>query len=127
MYKNLNILFDGQSKLSNYKDISLIDSSTPHTIFKDEKCFCHLNISKINVTMICGSPNLIEDFQKPIIIFHKGSKSIINNFMFSPKSHRNLLNFEDIHENGYHIKKIDKINLEYILVSPRISLDRHVL
>lgn len=76
--------------------------------------------------MICGSPSLIEDFQKPIIIFHKGSKSIINNFMFSPKSHINLLNFKDIHENGYHIKKLMRLILN-ILVSPRISLDRHEL
>ena len=56
---------------------------------------------------------MIEGFGRAIVILPKGTKLIINNAMFSPKSKRNLLSFKDIRENGYHIQSMDEINLAY--------------
>ena len=103
------------------EDICLIDSGTIHTIFKDKKYFSYLNMGKINVTTIYGSANLIEGFEKIIIILPKGTKLILNNSMFSPKSRRNLMSFKDIRENGYHIKTIDEMNLEYLGITKNVS------
>ncbi|PHT74703.1 Cyclic nucleotide-gated ion channel 1 [Capsicum annuum] len=108
--------------MNNFQeDVYLIDSGTTHTIFKDKKYFSHLNMGKINVTTIFGSTNLIEGFGKIIIILPKGTKFIINNVMFSPKSRRNLISFKDIRENGYHIKTIDEMNLEYLGITKNVS------
>ena len=103
------------------EDICLIDSGTAHTIFKDTKYFSHLNMGKINVTIIFDSANLIEGFKKTIIILSKETKLIINNAMFSPKSWRNLLSFKNIRENGYHIKTFDEMDLEYLGITKNVS------
>ena len=92
----------------------MIDFGTTHTIFKNKKYFSHLSMGKIIVTKIFGSTNMIEGFGRVIVILPKGTKFIINNAMFSPKSKRNLLSFKDIRENGYHIQSMDEINLEYL-------------
>ena len=107
--------------LSKYEDICLIDSGTTHTIFKNKKYFSHLSMGKINVTTIFGSTNMIEGFGRAIVILPKGTKLIINNAMFSPKSKRNLLSFKDIRENGYHIQSMDEINLEYLGITKNVS------
>jgi len=104
----------------------LIDSATTHIIFKNEKYFSHLSMGKINVTIIFGSTNLIEGFRRVIIILPKRDKLIIDNAIFSPKFWRNLLIFNDIRENDYHIKTMDEMNLEYF-ISPRISMGKHLL
>ena len=64
---------------------------------------------------------MIEDFGRAIVILPKGTKLIINNAMFYPKSKRNLLSFKDIRENGYHIQSIDEINLEYLGITKYVS------
>ena len=61
-------------------------------------------MGKINVTTIFGRTNMIEGFGRAIVILPKGTKLIINNAIFSPKSKRNLLSFKYICENGYHIQ-----------------------
>jgi len=87
-----------ESMLPKYENICLIDFGTTHTILKNEKYFSHLSMSKINVTTIFGSTNMIEGFGRAIVILSKGTKFIINNATFFPKSRRNSLSFENICE-----------------------------
>ena len=78
-------------------------------------------MGKINVTTIFGSTNMIEGFGRAIVILPKGTKLIINNAIFSPKSKRNLLSFQDFRENDYYIQSMDEINLEYLSITKNIS------
>ena len=71
--------------------------------------------------VIIGSTNLIEGFGKVNIILLRGKKFTIDNALFSSQSKRNLLNFKNIHCNGYHIA-IDKKNvIGYLHIIPTVS------
>lgn len=59
------------------------------------------------------SANLIEGFGIATILFPRGKKFDIDNTLFSSKSQRNLLCFEDNRRNGYHTETISEKNIEY--------------
>ena len=79
------------------ENFCLADSATTHTILKDKKYFQSLKSCKANVNTISGSLNLIEGFERVIIMLPKGIKLCIDDALYSSKSSRNLLNFKDIH------------------------------
>ena len=111
----------------NNDDICLIDSATTHTILKYEKYFSHLTMGETNVNTISGSAQLIEGSGRATIFLPKGTKMIIHDALFSPKSRRNLLSFKDIRRNGYHIETMNETNGEYLLVTNTISGKKCVL
>ena len=90
------------------ENFCLADSATTHTILKDKKYFQSLILCKANVNTILGSSNLIEGSGRVMIMLLKGTKLCIDDALYSSKSSRNLLNFKDIHDNGYHIETITK-------------------
>lgn len=46
----------------------------------------------------------------------EGSKSFIENALFSPKSQTNLLSFKDIYLNGYHIEIRDDRDMDIFVL-----------
>ena len=51
----------------------------------------------------------------------KGTKICIDNTLYSSKSRRNLLSFNDIRYNGYHIKTNNEDNEEYLYITSMVS------
>ena len=54
-------------------------------------------------------------------IFH------INDVLYSVRSRRNLLNFKDIHHNGYHIESTHDSNKEYLCITHIVSSQKLVM
>ena len=71
--------------------------------FRDKRYFLELTLIKVNVSIIFGTTNLVEGFEKANIMLLNGTRFHINDALYSSKSRRNLLNFKDIRRNGYHI------------------------
>lgn len=112
---------------SNSHDICLIDSGSTHTILRDRKYFVTLTMKNANVNTISGCSNIIEGFGKANIVLQRGTKFVIENALFSSKSLRNLLNFKDIRQNGYHIETVDIDNIEYLYITSIVEGDKCVL
>ncbi|KAL4038648.1 hypothetical protein IC575_002271 [Cucumis melo] len=119
-----HILVD--SKMNN-EDLCLADSATTHTIHKSKKYFSTLTMLEANVNTISGSTSLIEGFGRVNLILPKGIKFTISNALFSSKSKRNLLNFKDIRQNGYHVEINNKNNIEYLYITFIVSHEKRIL
>lgn len=50
------------------------------------------------------------------MLLHGGTILHIDNTLYYPKSHRNLLSFKDIRLNGHHIKIRDDGGIEYLCI-----------
>ncbi|GJW15632.1 disease resistance CC-NBS-LRR class family protein [Tanacetum coccineum] len=61
-----------------------------------------------------GHVDLIEGIGKANFILPNGTKFLINNVVFSPKSSRNLLSFGDIYLNGYDTQTTTIENEKYL-------------
>ena len=81
-------------------DICIPDSGTTHTILKCEKYFSYLKPTKAIINTISGPADLIEGTGKASFTLPNGTKFVINDALFSPKSKRNLLSFNDIYRHG---------------------------
>jgi len=101
----------------------LADSATTHTIFKDKKYFSSLVKQETGVSTISGSSKIIEGSGRANVILCGGTNLNIENALYSPKSHRNLLSFKDIRLNGYHIETRNERNVEYLYIT-RHNLDK---
>lgn len=87
----------------NVWDYCIPDSITTHTILKQKKYFLNLKATKTIVNTISGPVNLIERTGKASFILPIGTKFLIKDTLFSPRSRRNLLSFNDIYSHGYDI------------------------
>ena len=56
-----------------------------------------------------------------------GTRFHINDALYSSKSIRNLLNFKDIHRNGYHIKAMNDCNKGCIYITSIVSSKKLVV
>ena len=108
-------------------DACLADCATTHTILCDKKYFSNISLVKSNVNTILGLVDLIQGFGRATIILPKGTKIHINDALYSTKSKRNLLSFEDIRRNGYHIETMNDDSNEYLLITSIISRGKHIL
>nr|KYP36040.1 hypothetical protein KK1_042864 [Cajanus cajan]KYP36041.1 hypothetical protein KK1_042865 [Cajanus cajan]KYP36042.1 hypothetical protein KK1_042866 [Cajanus cajan] len=63
--------------------------------------------------MLYGITNIIEDSRRTNISLPNGRNLHIKNALYFSKSYRNLLHFEDICLNGYHIETINEGYVEY--------------
>ena len=70
----------------NYEDLCLIDSTTTHTILRNDKYFSSLIMQEANIQTISGSINLIEGFKRVNILLPEGTKLCIDNAIYSTKS-----------------------------------------
>ena len=80
-----------------------------------------MTLIKDNVSTIFGTTNLVESFEIANITLPNGTRFHINDALYSNKSRRNLLNFKDIHRNGYHIETMNEDNIEYLYITSIIS------
>ncbi|CAI0399065.1 unnamed protein product [Linum tenue] len=109
------------------KDVCLVDSASTHTILKDRKYFSSLVFQEANVRTISGSTKLIEGSGKADMVLPGGTKLHIKEGLYSSKSHRNLLSFKDIRQNGYHVETMSEGNIEYISITRECSGKKHTL
>ena len=114
------------SKMTS-EDFCLADNVITHTILKDKKYFQSLKSCKANVNTISGSLNLIEGFERVIIMLPKGTKLCIDNVLYSSKSSRNLLSFKDICYNGYHIETNNEGSEEFLYITSILSDQKLIL
>ena len=63
---------------------------------------------------ISGPEDLIEGIGKAEFILPNGTKFVIDEALFSPKSTRNLLSFNDIYRNGYDTQSITENGNKYL-------------
>ena len=107
----------------NNGDMCLADSTTTHTILKDKKYFSSLIKRETDVSTISGSSKIIEGSGRANVILCGGTNLKIENALYSPKSHRNLLSFKDIRLNGYHIETRNERDVKYLYIT-RHNLDK---
>ena len=105
------------------ENICLIDSATTHTILKSERYFSCIKMGDT----IVGSAKLIQSSGRTIVFLGKGTKSIIENALYSPKSRRNLLSFKYIRRNDYHIETLTETNNGYLLITKTVLGTKQIL
>ena len=107
--------------------ICLADSATTHTILQSEKYFSQLTKAEGRVGTTSGTSNLIEGFRKTSFMLPNETQFFIKNALYSGKSRKNLLNFNDIQLNGFHIKTTNENDNEYLLITSTISGKKKIL
>jgi hypothetical protein len=73
-----------------------------------------LSLVETHINIISGISNLIEGSDRACILLPEGIKLIINDVLYSSKFRKNLLSFEDIRRNSYHIEIMTENNIEYL-------------
>jgi hypothetical protein len=97
-----NLIFISRRlEMDHGKDICIPDSGTAHTILKSKKYFTKIFPTKGVINTISGPADLIEGTGNAMLMLPNGTKFVINNALYSPKSKRNLLSFNDIYSQGY--------------------------
>ena len=84
----------------NIGDLYIPDNGTTHTILKNRDYFSEIKPTKAVVKTISVPVHLIEGIGKTKFMLPNETKFIIDEALFSPKSTRNLLSFDDIYRNG---------------------------
>ena len=92
-----------------------------HIILQDKKYFLELTLTKVNVSTILGTTNLVESLRKVNLMLPNGTRFHINDVLYSRKFRRNLLSFKYIHRNGYHIETMNGGNIKYFYITSIIS------
>ena len=90
----------------NIGDLCIPDSGTTHTILKNRDYFSGIKPTEAVVKTISGPVDLIEGIGKAKFLLPNGTKFTIDEALFSPKSTRNLLSFDDIYRNGCDTQSI---------------------
>jgi hypothetical protein len=86
--------------MDHVKDICIPDSGTTHTILKSKKHFTKIFLTKGLINTISCPANLIEGTSNVMFMLPNGTKFVIKNAIYYPKSKRNLLSFNDIYIQG---------------------------
>ena len=111
----------------NGGEICLADSSTTHTILRDQKYFSQITLVEANVNTISGPADLIDGSGRATILLPCGTIFHINDVLYSVKSKRNFLSFKDIRHNGYHIETTYDNNKEYLCITHIVSSQKLVV
>ena len=101
-------------------DLCIADSASTHTILKSKKYFSELVPRKAVIHTISGPADLVEGSGKAQFALPNGTSLYIKNALFSPKSSRNLLSFNDIYFNGYDAQTKTIENKKYMYI-----IDKH--
>ena len=108
-------------------DICISDSGTTHTIHKCEKYFSYLKSTKTIINTISSPTDLIEGTGKASFTLPNGTKFVINDALFSPKSKRNLLSFNDIYRHGYDTESATEENMKYMYITTNMLGKKYIL
>ena len=106
-------------------DICIPDSGTTHTILKHKRYFSDLKPTKAIINTISGPVDLIEGTGKASFILPNGTKFFIKDVLFSPKSKRNLLSFNDIYLHGYDTQSATEENINYMYLTTYYQKNYH--
>jgi hypothetical protein len=108
-------------------DICIPDSGTTHTILKKKTYFSEINPTKTIINTISGPADLIEGSGNAMFTLPNGTKFVINDALYSPKSRRNLLSFNDIYRQGYDTETITEGNIKYLCITTNILGKKKIL
>nr|KYP34344.1 hypothetical protein KK1_044725 [Cajanus cajan] len=109
------------------EDMCLPNSATTHTILKNNKFFSNLVMQEINISTISGTTNIIEGSGRANILLPGGMKLHIKNTLYSSNSYRNLLSFNDIRLNEFHIETNNEWNVKYFYITKLYLNKKEVL
>lgn len=76
-----------------------------------------LTLINDNISVIYGITNLIKGFGRANIMLPNGAKLHINDALYFRNFIMNLLNFKDIHINGYHIQIMNEYNTKCLNIT----------
>ena len=111
-----NMSSTGAKHQVNVGDLCIADSGSTHTILKNKEYFSKFVPTKAVIHLISGPADLIEGTGKAHFTFPNGTSLCIENALFSPKSNRNLLSFNDIYFNGYDTRTVTIENKKYMYI-----------
>ena len=99
-------------------DMCLADSASTHTIIKNKKYSSSLKIRDYaeSVSTISDNANIIIGSGRTKFSMPGGTIFEISDALYFPESHRNLLSFNDIRRNGYHIETMSKDGIEFLCI-----------
>ena len=104
-----------------------MNSGTIHTILKHKRYFSNLKPTKVIINTISGHVDLIEGTGKASFILPNETKFFIKNVLFSPKSKRNLLSFNNIYLHGYDTQSATEENIKYMYLFTYTSGKKYIL
>ena len=111
----------------NEDDECLVDYVTTYKILLDKRYFLELTLTKANVSTISRTTNLVEGFGRANLMLTNGTRSHINDALYSSKYRRNFLNFKDIRRNGYHIETMNEGNVENLYITSIIFSQKLIM
>lgn len=111
----------------NDSGVCLANYTITHTILRDKKYFSNWTLSPSNVKNISLPIDFIKGSRRATIILPNGTKFQIIDTLYSDASSRNLLGFEDIHWNRYHIETMNHDGIEYLLITCIIYGGKQIL
>ena len=82
-------------------DICIPDNGTTHTILKHKRYFSDSKPTKVIINTISGLVDLIKGTGKGSFILLNGTKFFIKDALFSLKSKKTLLSFNDIYISSW--------------------------
>ena len=94
---------------------------------KNRDYFSEIKPTEAVVKTISGPVDLIEGIGKSKFLLPNGTKFTIDEALFSPKSTRNLLSFDDIYQNGFDIQSITINGNKYLNIVSYESVKIQVL
>ena len=113
--------------MDHIKDICIPNSGTTHTILKIKKYFTKIFPTKGVINTISGPADLIEGTGNAMVMLPSGTKFVIKKALYSPKSKRNLLSFNDIYSQGYDTETTTEGNMKYINITTNILGKKKIL
>ena len=102
-------------------NLYLIDSTTTHTILKNQNFFSELMFIPRKVSTITGLVQIIEGSGIAHTMLPNVTRLFIKDALFSRSCRRNLISFKDIRVNGYHIETVTKRGNEYLCIVTSIG------
>ena len=105
----------------NVSNISLlVDSATIDTILRDKKYFSYLGpMMTKHITTVTGSHLISYQIGEACFVMPGGTYIHISRVVYLPTSTRNLLSFQDIRRNGFHIRITEEDNQELLQILDR--------
>ena len=101
----------------NEGNVCLVDYATTRTILRDKRYFLNLILTNVNISIIFGIANLIEDSEIANIMLPNGTMFHINDALYKSKSTTNLFSFKDNRINIYHIETMNKDSKECLYIT----------
>ena len=98
----------------------LVNSATTDTILRDKKCFSYLGpVMTKHITTVTGSHLISYQIGEACLVMPKGTHIRISRVVYLPMSTRNLLSFQDIRRNGFHLRTAEEDNQELLQILDR--------